>query len=474
MNREKKKGALEKESLAELRKRILSQGYGGPAKPGTQAQKKPPLPGKKPTGIFGFPGRPGVQAEQPPAPPKPAFAGREKKPLGLKPFIGVKPREKKPKPAKKKKPAAREKAAPEPKPEKKPRPARKAFPARRLALVKPALQVKPPEQAAAKAVSVKKPVPKKPAVPARKALSPKPLGAPKPWWEKKLAPPEEKLAQLEREAVPLGKRPVLWDRKVVQVGAKALKAPAAVPGKWVVPAGKPSAEERISTIKQKIVESERVKREGLFQGAAPALREEEIQRKANFRLYLAVALVVIIAVSSALFFVFMVFFQGPAPDGNGLPPVSETPMPKEMEEALAGSRTADIEKTGIAQPGEQVSLALVSAGDGLEAELFEGIEGLLQVSFELNERGEAVIHGVSGLESGRITVTPAGDYSVQVLDSGGRVLYELPFNAVFVIMSDPPTRVERIKFSFVLPTAEGAASVAIARDRIALAEKEIE
>jgi len=535
-----KKGVQKKESLAELRKRILSQGQGG-----AQAAQKPKAmaePGKKPSGIFGFRKKPEPLPKKPAAQPKAVFKEPKKRAPGLKPFIGTKgsekkapaaappkaeaaksavawkriaagpqpwarpePKEKpggkkkkarkpkpkkkpkKPKPVKKPKPL-KKKAAKEPKPVKKPKPvlgkrgarlwawkkpkAKKAFPARRLKPAKPIVSKPAVKPAVDKVVPKKPPAEKPKAVPVKKAPAVKAPAAkaaparviPVPWWKGKAGPMERvPLPAKPGKRAPLHAKPVA--RAPVPVVAK----------KWVVPsAGKPSAEERISTIKQKIVEAEKVKRQDLFVGAEPSAEEAKAQGKPNFRLYLIVGLVLIFAVSSVLFFVFMVFFQPGQGPGGDLPPGVELEMPPEMAEALARGRTASVEKTSIVQSEEPVPPGLVSEGGEGEAGIFESFEGLLQVSFQINERNEATIHSVSRLEEGRITVTPAGDYSVQLLDAKGKLLYELPFNAVFVIMSDPPTRVERIKFSFVIPSAESADRVAIAKDRLVLAEKKIE
>ncbi len=159
--------------------------------------------------------------------------------------------------------------------------------------------------------------------------------------------------------------------------------------------------------------------------------------------------------------------------GEGPSGVGDKPMTGAMQQVLGEARNQDINGVEVIEGADYVPEGLINPMEGAGTEKFEDLNNLLKVTFELTDKGEATIEEVSTLAEGRISVVPAGDYSVQLLDSKGGILYELPFNAVFFIMSNPPTKVDSLKFVFVLPRKEGAEKIAITKERRTLAEKEI-
>ncbi len=198
----------------------------------------------------------------------------------------------------------------------------------------------------------------------------------------------------------------------------------------------------------------------------------------NALIYILAAFLVVLAVGAGLFLSLALFSPGPAK-----PAPAETPVPgtgEEFGEPLEPALQEAMEK-GLAdlnaKPvpiGENAAGAedVIDSRESAETEKFSDLSNLLKVTFEITDRDEATIEEIKPLESGRITIAPPGDYSIQLLDARGSVLYELKFDAVFVLMSDPPTPVEKIKYGFVLPYKENAKTIAITKKKIILAEKE--
>jgi len=183
--------------------------------------------------------------------------------------------------------------------------------------------------------------------------------------------------------------------------------------------------------------------------------------------------VIIVAVAAGLIIMLNLFQFGPPPAPGPDANVPEKEMPGDREEALAGARDAEPEGIEIIEGAESVPSELINPVESEETEKFEDLSDLLKVIFEITDKDEVTFEEISGLGEGRISITPAGDYSVQVLDAAGKILYELEFNAVFFIMGNPPEKIDSMKFVFVLPRKEGSASIAVTRERRILAEKEI-
>ena len=209
------------------------------------------------------------------------------------------------------------------------------------------------------------------------------------------------------------------------------------------------------------------------QAEAKQPAKQKKKGKPSALLYAAVIAVIVVAAAAGLLIAIGFLPQAPGPgtgpDGN----VQEKPMPGEREEALAGARDAEPERIEVVQGAESVPSELISRTEGPETEKFEDLNSLFKIVFELTDKGDVSFGEISGLGDGRITITPAGDYSVQLLGEGGEMLYELPFNAVFFIMGNPPEKIDSMKFVFVLPRKEGATSIAVTKERRILAEKEI-
>jgi len=199
-------------------------------------------------------------------------------------------------------------------------------------------------------------------------------------------------------------------------------------------------------------------------------------KKPNTVLYIGLALAVVLIAAG----IFIVMTQSPqAPDpgtgsGDELDAnVLEKEMSDDVKEELKGARSVDVEEIDIVQGAESVPSELISPLESEETEKFEDLNNLVKVVFELTDKDEVTFEEVSLLEDGRISLTPAGDYSVQLFDKTGKILYELPFNAIFFIMGNPPEKIESMKFVFVLPRKEGTAKVAVAKEKRILAEKEV-
>gem|GEM_PF-4774793 len=197
------------------------------------------------------------------------------------------------------------------------------------------------------------------------------------------------------------------------------------------------------------------------------------KKQSNRVIYLTVGLLLSIVVVAGLLVIYVLLFSAPhTPPGSDVNKLTEQPMTEDMAQALAGSRGSSVKPLATSSL-EKIPRSLINPEESTETKKFETLGSMFEVSFEVTSTDKATIERVSFLKQGRVSITPAGDYSVQLLDNEDRVLYKLPFNAVFVIMSDPPTEINTIRFVFVLPAKKNAVSVAIAKGNRVLAEKEI-
>lgn len=89
---------------------------------------------------------------------------------------------------------------------------------------------------------------------------------------------------------------------------------------------------------------------------------------------------------------------------------------------------------------------------------FSTISGvwMLRVKFFVAQAPEVV--KATFLQSGRITPFDQGDYTVEILDPQGNVLFAGHFSIVF-LQGDPPSAVEELTTFLVIPAVEEAASV---------------
>lgn len=241
--------------------------------------------------------------------------------------------------------------------------------------------------------------------------------------------------------------------------------------------------EKVDELKEKIIKEEKAKKKRLEvpepkAGVKKTKTGKPTRIESNTFTYIAVALLVLIALGAGVYLA-MSFLPGfkpliaptPTPDQNAL---GKKPLSSEMQEALReAGKDVNREPRQIVEGSEQVPGELINTQESEGTEKFTDLDNLLKVSFEVTDKDSATIEEISTLSEGRITVTPPGDYSVQLLNENGEILYELPFQAVFVIMSNPPTKIEKIKYSFVLPIKENAVKVAITKKRQILTEKEI-
>jgi len=146
----------------------------------------------------------------------------------------------------------------------------------------------------------------------------------------------------------------------------------------------------------------------------------------------------------------------------------EQAMTEEMASALEESRFSDLPVT---ESNEIIPRGFILSGK--KDEKFVSSTNVLSVSFIIEENENAEIESITGLTEGRITVVPSGEYSLQLRDSEGVVLYELLFNAVFVVMSNPPTGTEKLNFTYVVPSKKDGKTIAITHKGVLLTKKEI-
>ena len=65
------------------------------------------------------------------------------------------------------------------------------------------------------------------------------------------------------------------------------------------------------------------------------------------------------------------------------------------------------------------------------------------------------------LDKGRITVTPAGPYSLSLLDQNEQALFRLPYNVVFVKPGEPPKITDQVELTIVIPSLPEAVRLVV-------------
>jgi hypothetical protein len=73
-------------------------------------------------------------------------------------------------------------------------------------------------------------------------------------------------------------------------------------------------------------------------------------------------------------------------------------------------------------------------------------------------------------QDGTVSQPPAGDAAVQVLDSNGNIIAELPFTVDFNVSTNPPMTLDTAPFAFAVPYPENSAKVQIVHNEQVLAK----
>lgn len=116
--------------------------------------------------------------------------------------------------------------------------------------------------------------------------------------------------------------------------------------------------------------------------------------------------------------------------------------------------------------GFGVALAIVLRGLDAStaapgAEPFVTYDNMLQVTFTVFPDQPPVVSAVRTLPSGRITVLSPGANHLRIEAADGSILYQQPFDAVFLRYSHPPVDLDHLDMLVVVPNLDGARRIVV-------------